>query len=449
MNSMSNVRIASSTHEGRRSHNEDSCLALSSSDLHGKLEALLIVADGIGGRASGHIASSIAVESVQDAVTSELANGNYDMEKVLDCALRSANVTVYKESLSKPELNGMGTTCVTACIRDGRAYVAHLGDSRAYLLRHGRLQRLTEDHSFVAEQVRLGEITEEEARRSRFRNVITRAVGLEPDATPEITKTDLQPGDVLLLCTDGLSGPVKDTDIADIVRTSSSLEEACQALTKAALKNGGTDNITIALAAYGQPISLKPNVGKREARLLPMIASGLIGILLGISIGALLPFRSLSHKNTQITPTKPVVTELAELEYNDPVSLYFAPIQDDVLAIDPLGRIYVADLQGRLLCLDSGGKLLFRFPKRDVLEPVDGMQSTRITIDRQGNLYLIDTGKRWILKYGSDGLLLDILGAGKLTHPSAVGVDKSGSIYVIDGRRLKVFRSKNSLTGNE
>jgi len=448
MNSMSNVRIASSTHEGRRPHNEDSCLALSSDDLHGKLDALLIVADGIGGRASGHIASSIAVESVRDAVTSELTNGNYDMEKVLDCALRSANVTIYRESLSKPELNGMGTTCVTACIRDGRAYVAHLGDSRAYLLRHGRLQRLTEDHSFVAEQVRLGEITEEEARRSRFRNVITCAVGLEPDAAPEIAKTDLQPGDVLLLCTDGLSGPVKDTDIADILRTSSSLEEACQELTKTALKNGGTDNITIALAGYGQPISLEPNKGKREVRLLPMIASGLIGILLGISIGALLPFISLSHRNTP-TPTKPVVTELAELEYDEPVSLYFAPIQDDVLAIDPSGRVYVADLQGRLLCLDSGGKLLYRFPKRDVFEPVDGVQSARITIDRQGNLYLLDIGKRWILKYSSNGLLLDILGAGKLTHPSAVGVDKSGSIYVIDGRRLKVFRLKNSFSGSE
>lgn len=448
MNSMSNVRIASSTHEGRRPLNEDSCLALSSDDLHGKLDALLIVADGIGGRASGHIASSIAVKSVRDAVTSELASGNHDLDKVLDCALRSANVTVYRESLSKPELNGMGTTCVVACIGEGRAYVAHLGDSRAYLLRHGRLQRLTEDHSFVAERVRLGEITEEEARRSRFRNVITRAVGLEPDATPEIAKTDLQPGDVLLLCTDGLSGPVKDTDIADILRTSSCLEEACQELTKAALKNGGTDNITIALAAYGQPMSLEPNIGRRQVRLLPMVASGLIGILLGISIGALLPFRSLSHRNTP-TPTKPVVTELAELEYDEPVSLYFAPIQDDVLAIDPSGRVYVADFQGRLLCLDSGGKLLYRFPKRDVFEPVDGVQSARITIDRQGNLYLLDIGKRWILKYSSNGLLLDILGAGKLTHPSAVGVDKSGSIYVIDGRRLKVFRSKNSFTGNE
>ncbi|MGB9586985.1 MAG: hypothetical protein ACPL7O_02275, partial [Armatimonadota bacterium] len=135
--------------------------------------------------------------------------------------------------------------------------------------------------------------------------------------------------------------------------------------------------------------------------------------------------------------------------YDEPVSLYFAPIQDDVLAIDPSGRIYVADLQGRLLCLDSGGKLMFRFPKRDVLEPADGMQSPRITIDRQGNLYLLDTGNRRILKYGSDGLLLDILGAGKLTHPSAVGVDKSGRIYVIDGRRLKVFRAKKSFPGNE
>ena len=168
---------------------------MTSEDVAGGIEGLFVVADGMGGRASGAIASSLAVNAVRDAFTSKILEGPDEPGRVLAESLQAANDAVYQEATSKPELEGMGTTCAAAAVQDGRVFFAHMGDSRIYLFRDGELRRLTEDHSFVAEKVRTGEITEEQARRSRFRNVITRALGLEADAQPCLLYTSPSPRD--------------------------------------------------------------------------------------------------------------------------------------------------------------------------------------------------------------------------------------------------------------
>ena len=142
----------------------------------------------------------------------------------------------------------MGTTCVAAVVQGETLSVAHAGDSRAYLLRDGALERLTDDHSYVAEQVRAGVISEESAQRSRFRNVITRAVGIEPTITPDLSQRPVRPGDALLLCTDGLTNMVPEDQIARIMQQAPSAQAAAERLIQIANRNGGKDNITAVVA---------------------------------------------------------------------------------------------------------------------------------------------------------------------------------------------------------
>ena len=371
--------------KGRRPANEDAGLALTSEEL-GDLEGLYIVADGMGGRASGSTASKMAVNAVRDSFLSNAHS--QDLSALLSESLRAANKAVFTEAQSRPELQGMGTTCVAAAIRDGRVYFAYMGDSRIYLLHDGRLNILTEDHSFVAEQVKAGKITEEDARKSRFRNVITKAIGLEPDAQPTTGSTEFGPGDVLLLCTDGLSGPVKDSEIADILMDSSAPNEACERLVNAALRNGGSDNVTALVAAYDGKKASRRN---GSAWLVP----ALMGIIAGIVIGLLLGRQYWTIKPT-VEPVPPPPA-LSGLTYQDPVSLTYSPL--------------------------SGGSL---------------------AVDAEDNVYISDTKQKAILKYGPDGSLLATIGKGKLTNPGAVGVGADGTIFVVDNGRLKAIRPRKT-----
>ena len=145
----------------------------------------------------------------------------------------------------------MGTTCVAAVIEGEALYVAHAGDSRAYLMREGELTQLTADHSYVAEQVRAGAISEEGARKSRFRNIITRAVGIEPSLEAEVTEHEARAGDWLLLCTDGLSNMLTEQDMARTLAASNSPQAAADKLVGLANKAGGKDNITAVVARFG------------------------------------------------------------------------------------------------------------------------------------------------------------------------------------------------------
>jgi protein phosphatase len=231
----------------KRANNED---ALFLNDQLG----LYAVADGIGGSEGGEVASRIAVETLAEAMPDLLGEKDRTPPKARVCtdapslsalkeAFTLANRAIDQQRSQDPGLANMGTTLTTLLLRDKQAFIAHIGDSRAYLFRAGKLLQLTADHSFVAEQVRAGTFTLEQARSSPYRHMITRALGIAGDAKADLTNHALQEDDRFLLCTDGLTEMVADADIGRALATSSP-QEAVQKLLAAANERGGVDNIT-------------------------------------------------------------------------------------------------------------------------------------------------------------------------------------------------------------
>ena len=203
-----------------------------------------VVCDGMGGANGGNIASKIAVE----VIGSRIRDGYHEsssVEHLLTSAMATANAGVYDRAQREEALNGMGTTVVAVIICEHTAYISHVGDSRLYLYREGNLRQITRDHSVVQELVESGQITAEEARSHPRKNYITRAVGVVSEEYGEYDELDLLSGDRLVLCTDGLTNEL----MAEHMRGPLGLpaEDAVEALIRAALNNGGKDNITVAL----------------------------------------------------------------------------------------------------------------------------------------------------------------------------------------------------------
>ncbi len=246
------VKAFGLTHVGRqRQHNEDAFLVESDA-------RLFLVADGMGGHAAGEIASRIAVDSITEFILHTKEDDGtwphaYDEHfrrstNRLMAALRMANTRVLEAMRKDARLRGMGTTVVAALADEETVSVAHVGDSRAYLIRDGQLSRITNDHSWVFEQVQAGMLTEAEAEKHPLRNVITRALGGALQVTPDASEIEARPGDVVLLCSDGLTGMVPESEILRIVTANDSdLEQACRELIDAANERGGLDNVTAVL----------------------------------------------------------------------------------------------------------------------------------------------------------------------------------------------------------
>ncbi|HEX5936438.1 MAG TPA: Stp1/IreP family PP2C-type Ser/Thr phosphatase [Actinomycetota bacterium] len=231
------VDVGSATDIGRvREKNEDSLL------VH---PPLYVVADGMGGHRGGDVASRIAVETME-----RLADEGSDP---LAEHVRRANRAVWDRSIEDQRLSGMGTTLTAARIDGTSADLAHVGDSRAYLMRDGALRQLTDDHSLVARMVKAGEITEAEAEVHPHRNVMTRALGTEEDVEVDVETLALEHGDRLLLCSDGLTGMVTEDQIQAILEHSDGAQQAADRLVKAANRAGGVDNISVVvLEAIGE-----------------------------------------------------------------------------------------------------------------------------------------------------------------------------------------------------
>src|SRR2546428_4139590 len=239
------------THVGKqRQHNEDSFLVAAEAKLY-------LVADGMGGHAAGEIASRIAIDSISQFILHTKEDDGtwphaYDEQfrrstNRLMTAVRLANTRVLEAMRKDARLRGMGTT-VVACLADDKTMsVAHVGDSRAYLIRDGMLSRLTNDHSWVFEQVQAGMLTEAEAEKHPLRNVITRALGGALSVNPDASEVESRPGDVYLLCSDGLTGMGSEEEILRVVTDSSDIEKACQVLIDTANERGGLDNVTAIL----------------------------------------------------------------------------------------------------------------------------------------------------------------------------------------------------------
>lgn len=247
------VEVASITDVGRkRETNQDDfgCVDLPSG------ARLLVVADGMGGHAGGATASRVAVETVtRSGATAEGAAPDR-----LRGALVQANREVYRASLEDSSLSGMGTTAVALLIEpDGAAWVAHVGDSRAYRLRGDGIEQLTEDHSVVAEMERRGMITAEEARVHPRRNEVLRSIGIDPDVEVDVVRVSVEPGDLLLLCSDGLSGVLEDSEIADGVRNQP-LEAALAGLVERVNARGGPDNVTVQVARMPSSLARQEGV---------------------------------------------------------------------------------------------------------------------------------------------------------------------------------------------
>jgi protein phosphatase len=226
----------------KRASNEDS---FGYSVEHG----VYLVCDGMGGAAAGEIASSLAVDEVMRLMTARDAGKALD--EVIEEAISTANEAIFSRSQTNPRLNGMGTTLVALVVADNHIRVLNIGDSRCYRLRSEHLEQISQDHSLVDEQVRLGRMTPAEALRSPLRNVITRALGTQSQVTPDVFELTAEPGDLFLLCSDGLTRELPDPEIEALLSeglpTISPLGNLCTRLVEAANHAGGADNITCLL----------------------------------------------------------------------------------------------------------------------------------------------------------------------------------------------------------
>lgn len=224
--------------KGKRQHNEDSVFVPTHCEV-----ALAVVADGMGGHKAGDTASSMAVE----VITNEIKRGGASPEELIERAVKAANAQVYAASRKNSECRGMGTTAVIAMPFISHYVAANIGDSRIYHYHEGNVTQVSRDHSYVQQLVDAGYITKAQAAVHPRRNVITRAIGTSEDEIADIFRREWQPGDMLLLCSDGLTSGLEDGDIARILFEEENLEEACKRLISEALYGGSTDNISVAL----------------------------------------------------------------------------------------------------------------------------------------------------------------------------------------------------------
>jgi PPM family protein phosphatase len=243
----------------RRDHNED---AVASDTEIG----LLVLADGMGGYKAGEVASEIAVLTIVAELKEEMSQlepgqvdpvtGMQAESLLLADAAAKANASIFSVSESQPQCAGMGTTLVAALFTNNKVLVGHVGDSRMYRLRGEQFEQMTEDHSLLQEQLNSGLITPEQAKFSNNKNLVTRAVGIEPEVELELHEHDVEVGDIYLLCSDGLTDLVDDVDIhAALAGLSSNLEMAANQLVQMANDNGGKDNISVILAKVLKPFA--------------------------------------------------------------------------------------------------------------------------------------------------------------------------------------------------
>ncbi len=260
MNLQGKIQIVGETDTGRvRQHNED-CIGFDSA------LGLMVLPDGMGGHLGGEVASSLSVDSIIKLAQHHLPSiktGQIDSDTgfshesiCLQEAIEKANALIYRKSTEQVELRGMGTTLVALVFYDNRFSLAHIGDSRCYRFRNNNLSQLTKDHSLLQELIDRGFYTQEEAKKSLNKNLVTKALGIDPTTTPDVQEDLTMKNDIYLLCSDGLSDLVEDEYISlTIQRFSDNLEEAAKQLITKANQNGGKDNISVMLCRVNEDFS--------------------------------------------------------------------------------------------------------------------------------------------------------------------------------------------------
>ena len=274
MSKSSNRNVATSTFGSRtdigsvREQNEDSLIVA---------PPLFVVADGMGGHEAGEVASEIAVETIQEA-----APEHADAED-LGKAVELANRAIIDAALSGRGRPGMGTTCTACMLEESRLVIAQVGDSRAYLLHSGTLTQLTRDHSLMANMIEAGQITPEEARFHPNRSIIKRALGNDPDTIPDLYEINVEAGDRLLVCSDGLTSMVEDDDIAEIMTKQVDPQKCAIALVNAAIAAGGADNVTVIVADVEGGSGRARRRASRRTKLTVAIVLVLLAAILGLA----------------------------------------------------------------------------------------------------------------------------------------------------------------------
>ena len=247
--------VAGETNVGmKRSHNEDNFALIDE-------EKLFIVADGMGGHAAGEVASQMAIETVREFFKSTNDDPEstwpYKMDKSrgyeenrLITGIKLANLRIYESAQRDAKQRGMGTTLVALFAVEDGVYVGHVGDSRVYRIRDGNIEQVTEDHSLLNDYIKMKRLTPEEIANFPHKNVIVRALGMKDSVKVDLLLDAPKPGDVYLLCSDGLSGPVTDAEIQELTTSTNELRTACAKLIERANANGGPDNVTVVMAKW-------------------------------------------------------------------------------------------------------------------------------------------------------------------------------------------------------
>ena len=226
-----------------------------------------VLADGMGGYNAGEIASGMATAFIKAELSRWLSEAGAnaqirDIRRAMEICVDNANIAIYNSANANPSFAGMGTTLVLGVIKDGRLLVGHIGDSRCYRIRQGRMEQITKDHSLLQEQMDAGLITPEQAAGSPIKNLVTRALGVEQGVMLEVNEFSIEPGDVYLMCSDGLSDMVSDEVIVRIASEDLRLEPLAEHLILAANECGGRDNISVLLVAAGEAVEKKGFIAK-------------------------------------------------------------------------------------------------------------------------------------------------------------------------------------------
>lgn len=496
---MLRVDTYTQTHIGNvRKTNEDT---FSCFDIQG-CRVAVVICDGMGGLQAGELASQSAVDTLDQylskaSIPSDSAEAFGDL---LQDGIVSANAAVHAvarqlvASIAVEDKPLAGTTLVVGVVHGSTLSVGHVGDSRAYLLRSGIMQPLTEDHSFVAEQVKLGNMTEEEARKSRYRNVITRAVGISPTVISDIKHIDLIAGDRILICTDGLTTMVEDDTICKILMETPGVDRAGQRLITAALEKGGNDNVTVCVmdvldgegdsrilgerrghilrspeqyknfAAHGfseplaelevergplqvesiqqlqrpQPPRRRALTGSMHTWTLPFTVTGVVTVLFIVAIMASDDLRvSIGHRLSgtsaifDVTPRP----EFATLKYKAP-SVYMKQrrARAGILAWSgAVGPVWVDADVNKVFFLNKEGV------PEDKAERRPRQSINAMTVDPDGNIYLCDATQGIIERISASGGHDTIVK--NLKNPSVLALDqRDGTVYYIDGGILYALK---------
>ncbi len=217
---------------------------------------IAVLADGMGGYNAGEIASGMATAFIKSEMSRWLAEAGghakaREIRRALEICVDNANRSIFNAANSNPQYHGMGTTLVVAVFQDSKMLLGHIGDSRCYRLRAGAFEQITKDHSLLQEQIDAGLLTLEQAANSTYKNLVTRALGVDDTVLLDLSEYEVQPGDLYVMCSDGLSDMVDDAEIANIVDGEQTMDEKCDALIDAANRHGGRDNISVLLVQVG------------------------------------------------------------------------------------------------------------------------------------------------------------------------------------------------------